>query len=373
MPDDSLPITWRVIASAGLRVRKEADLLGERLSAMPNGTKFVQIGPLEEADGYVWCHHDLGYSAVRKIDGAVFAVIVEETTLPGVNLDPRNALNIGKPSTEQLGNINWLRINYDVSFETGNTDINLAFALYEPICRPYLESGKRLIFVLSHETFGENTQGLPVKRPAEFAPFVAGIVDQWKDWNDQIVWEIWNEPDLGFNDANFDPNKPQASIPLTPSEFADLLSRTIQKIREIDSDAILISGGLMRGQPSYLAQTLAALPQDIQLDGIAIHPYGQDPNQDAHFGPHGDFHTLMQAYKDNANGIPLYITEWGVLDQPNLPVADVAAYATRFLDACKLYAECAVWFAWADQMDNGYGLVEVNQNKKQALYDIFAL
>jgi hypothetical protein len=384
MPENGAAQTWRVVASSGIKIRSKAGLGGERLGVFAFGSRFTQIGELSEADNFLWAQHSEGFSAVREVGGEAFAVIDtgentgEETgslttNLSGVHLDPRNAAVNGKPAVEALGDINWVRINYDVSFEQGNTDINAAFQLYEPICRPYLQAGKRVIFVLSHETFGENTQGLPVVRPQEFANFVANIVNQWKAFSRQIVWEIWNEPDLGFNDPAFDPKAPHASVPLTPAEFANLLRLTIQAVRAVDPAAVLISGGLMTGQPDYLAKTLSVLPNDVRLDGIAIHPYGQDPaGRNDRFGPFGDLKTLMRAYRNNAGGIPLYITEWGVLNHPEFPVKDVAAYAQRFLVASEEFAKCAVWFAWADQMHNGYGLVDANQQKKAPLYEVFA-
>ncbi|MBZ0275247.1 MAG: hypothetical protein K8I60_03840, partial [Anaerolineae bacterium] len=72
---------------------------------------------------------------------------------------------------------------------------------------------------------------------------------------------------------------------------------------------------------------------------------------------------------------PVWITEWGVLDFPNDPAEDVATYATGFVDRVKrLYlgkVACAMWYAWADTMHNGYGLVGQNDQPKQPLYDRF--
>jgi hypothetical protein len=373
MPRDKVFPTWRVIAPDGIRIRSKPSLDGAILSRFAVGSRFDQIGKLVKANGYVWAPHSRGFSAVREVDGIQFAVVSKvESREGGVHLDPRNIDVNGKPPVQALGQILWLRINYDVSFEHGDRDINAAFQLYEPICRPYLEAGKRIIFILSHETFGENTEGQPVVRPQEFANFVATIVNQWRAWNHQLVWEIWNEPDLGFEDEHFDPNGQHASVPLTPSAFANLLGLTIRSIRAVDPNSVLISGGLMAGKPNYLRDTIRLLPEDVRLDGIAIHPYGQDPERDPRFGPHGNLVGLMRAYRMHAQGIPLYITEWGVLNQPSAPVEDVAKYAQRFLAASSELAECAIWFAWADKIHNGYGLVDEHQKKKTPLYEVFA-
>jgi hypothetical protein len=204
MPADEAPNTWVVIATNGVKVRDQPALQGERVGVLPEGSTFVQMGKLVEADGFEWAPHDFqgqrAFSATRPLDGEPFAVL-ETAPLPaldvrGVHIDVRHPL--GKPSVDELGNIHWIRLNYDVSFEQGQTDLEAAFELYHPICRHYLEAGKHLVFVLTHETFGENTKGLPVVRPLEFASFVTEIVQQWSAFGQQIVWEIWNEPDLSF-------------------------------------------------------------------------------------------------------------------------------------------------------------------------------
>jgi hypothetical protein len=72
---------------------------------------------------------------------------------------------------------------------------------------------------------------------------------------------------------------------------------------------------------------------------------------------------------------PVWITEWGVLDVPNEPPERMAKYATAFLRELKTYftdkVAAAVWYAWADTMHNGYGLVDKNDKVKQPLYSEF--
>jgi hypothetical protein len=74
-------------------------------------------------------------------------------------------------------------------------------------------------------------------------------------------------------------------------------------------------------------------------------------------------------------GAPILITEWGVLDFPGDPAAQVADYAIGFISRLKtLYSgkvAAAIWYAWADSMHNGYGLVNTSDQPKQPLYDKF--
>jgi hypothetical protein len=75
------------------------------------------------------------------------------------------------------------------------------------------------------------------------------------------------------------------------------------------------------------------------------------------------------------SGAPIWITEWGVLDHNTDPVGPVGDYAAGFVDRLKrLYSgkvAAAIWYAWADGMHNGYGLVNASDQPKEPLYSRF--
>jgi hypothetical protein len=74
---------------------------------------------------------------------------------------------------------------------------------------------------------------------------------------------------------------------------------------------------------------------------------------------------------------PVWITEWGVLDRQFQPeyTPEVTTYADGFLKIIRTQfpgqVACATWYAWADTMDNGFGLVNQNGQPKQPLYDLY--
>ena len=71
----------------------------------------------------------------------------------GVNLDIFHPL--GKPAPSRLGEIGWLRFGYNVSHGRGSEDINAALARYLPQVEAYRDAGYRVIFAISHQTYGE--------------------------------------------------------------------------------------------------------------------------------------------------------------------------------------------------------------------------
>jgi hypothetical protein len=93
------------------------------------------------------------------------------------------------------------------------------------------------------------------------------------------------------------------------------------------------------------------------------------------YSPFGSIDEDVDAYSKIIPGAPIFITEWGVLDRNNDPAGQVADYAIGFISRLKnLYSgkvAGALWYAWADTMHNGYGLVDHNTNPKQPLYDRF--
>ena len=71
----------------------------------------------------------------------------------------------------------------------------------------------------------------------------------------------------------------------------------------------------------------------------------------------------------------MWITEWGVLDQPNSTVDSVADYAKGFIQYLQARhpekIAATIWYAWADSMHNGYGLVNAANAPKEPLYTLY--
>ena len=72
---------------------------------------------------------------------------------------------------------------------------------------------------------------------------------------------------------------------------------------------------------------------------------------------------------------PLWITEWGVLDRPQDPPANIARYATDMIRYLKRQypgrIAVLIWYAWAQGMHNGFGLVDQSDQPRPPLTDGF--
>lgn len=294
--------------------------------------------------------------------------------MTGMNLDILHPL--GHPEPTRLKGLGWVRFAYNVSMGRGLTDLNTAYNLYAPYIERYRQAGLKVLLVLSHQTYGEGagyvwtemTSARWHDLTAKYADFARRIAGHYAGRG--LIYQIWNEQDTPLDAAH-------AAVPVPAADYAHLLSETIRAIRSADERATIITGGHVGGPAKgsiYAKATLAAMPAGARPDGIACHSYGRGP-VGSKYSPFGAIDDDVDAYGKVLPGAKVWITEWGVLDFPNDPPAQVTDYAAGFVDRLKrLYSgkvATAVWYAWADGMHNGYGLVNALDHPKQPLYDRF--
>ncbi len=303
-----------------------------------------------------------------------------DANLPGVNLDIYHGL--GRPDPRRLGKIGWIRLPYNVSLDPtkpagdshrhGNTDIEATRQRYQPTLEAYARAGHKVLLVFTHQTFGEGAgyrwDEMDSNRwrdlSTKFAAMVGRIAAQYANKNIVHAYQIWNEMDAHSG--------ARASVPLPPADYANLLAQSIKAIRAADPDALVITGGHASGPGNgdrYAEQTLNALPAGIVPDGIACHPYGRgDMRSDEKYRHIGNIDDEITAYARLLPGIPIWITEWGVLDAPNENPTEIARYSREFIERIRTAhphkVATAIWFAWAQGMDNGYGLVDTQGNDR---------
>lgn len=321
-----------------------------------------------------------------SIDEAASAI--PDVPLPGVNLDidhPR-----GRPEPRTLANLGWARMAYNVSLNPtkpegdpnryGNTDTGFTFNRYKPYLEACRQAGLKTILVLTHQTFGEGQgyvwhqmdRGKWRDHAAKYHEIVRQIARQFAGTGLVTAYQIWNEQDTQQGEE-------RAAVPMPVEDYAHLLGGAIQAIRESDREAFVITGGHISGDVTgvnYAKRTLQLLPGGVRPDGIAFHPYGKGPDGSP-FAPFGPMDGIINRFARVMPDQPLWITEWGVLDRQgqNNIAGQVTQYATTNLNTMRLgfpgMIACACWYAYADGMDNGYGLVTFRNQPKQPLYDSY--
>ncbi|MBI5667247.1 MAG: hypothetical protein HZC41_04495 [Chloroflexi bacterium] len=335
--------------------------------------QWLQVRTPGGVAGYVACQYIQASAAPAPLGNIL-----------GMNLDIYNRL--GRPDPAQMKGIGWIRVKFNVSLDPdrpfttdnssgryGNTDIVAAFNRHRPALEPYARAGIKILMVFTHQLYGEaagyNWNEMTTAHwrdlSAKYADFARRSVELWKPTGIVHAYQIWNEQDT-------EPGKGRAAVPVPPADYGVLLAETIRAIRTVDTATPIITGGHCRGPDAgstYIRAALRAMPPDVRPDGIATHPYGRGVKGHV-FSVFGALDEEIRKYAAVLPGKPVWITEWGVLGrQGDVSIAaKVADYATGFMRICRgglagpVAAAC--WYAWADGMDDGYGLVDGNGQPK---------
>ncbi len=296
----------------------------------------------------------------------------------GVNLDVYHPL--GRPNPSRLGDMGWVRLGYNVSNFRGSQDIEAALRRYLPLMAAYRQAGYRIVFTTSHQTYGEGrSQFWPWSQMTDvkwgwlisrFADMMHDIARQWAGRGLVSAWQVWNEQDSHAGSTS--------AVPVPPHIYPRMFAHVYRAIRSADSEVHIITGGFASGPAEgsrYARRLVRDLPPEIEPDGIAFHPYGRGVNGHPTYAPFGHIDELVWAYSAVLPRKPLWITEWGVLDQNDDKAQDVAKYAGSFIRHLKAnYASkiaAIIWYAWAEGMHNGYGIVDAANNPRPPLSDTF--
>lgn len=304
----------------------------------------------------------------------------------GMNLDMYNPQ--GAPDPSKLEGIGWIRVKFNMSLNPdkpqgdparyGNKDVNATFNRVKPFIEKYVKAGLKVIMVFTHQLYGEgagfnwetiDSSGWNRLIPT-YADYAKQVAQKFAGTGLVHAYQIWNEQDTLREHM-------RAAVPIDATNYAKMLTQTIRAMRPVVGDAKIITGGHVTGNPKYAADTIKQIPSDALPDGIAFHPYGLGPGQSvSKWSNNGLLVNSIRGYGNILPGKPLWITEWGVLNvQGQDQHADsIKDYMASFLNICKQHSgqiAAAVWYAWADGMDNGYGLVRADGSPREPLYSSF--
>ncbi|MEM9951879.1 MAG: peptidoglycan DD-metalloendopeptidase family protein [Chloroflexota bacterium] len=380
----------------GLRLRPTGSGLNVRKIPLPTGTILGQLQTFDfviprELHGRVinktgregeWINLKMpdgrtGFAGAWFLEATQFQKYALDVNPVGVNLDARHPL--GRPAPNRLGDIGWVRFGYNVSDNRGSEDIVAAYNRYAPLAEAYTRAGYKVCFTTSHQTYGE-AKGFPTWTQMQdenwhvlidrFAEMMARISQQWAGKGLVHCWQIWNEQDAPIGAI--------ASVPMSPQNYGRMIDRVLPAIKSADSDVSIITGGHTSGPglgPNYARNAINRTPQGQRLDGVAFHPYGRDVRANSRYGQFGHIDDSVEAYSTVLPSKPLWITEWGVLDRPNDSPTDIANYATNMINHLKArypgQIATLIWYAWAQGMHNGYGIVDGAERPRPPLTERF--
>lgn len=334
--------------------------------------KWIKVRSISGIQGYTAAWH---LAATTASEGMLALPGVNPV---GVNLDAYH--DIGKPEASRLGELGWVRFGYNVSNFRGSEDIAAALERYLPLVESYREAGYRVVFTTSHQTYGEAQSEFwpwPQMNDAKwdrlitrFAEMMGDIAAQWAARDLVSAWQIWNEQDAPIGAV--------ASVPMSSENYSKMFAQAYRAIRSADSDVYIVTGGFTSGPQrgsAYARRLLRDLPDDVEPDGVAFHPYGRGLNDQPKYAIWGHIDESVWAYSSVMPHKPLWMTEWGVLDRPQDDIKHVTKYATDMVRHLKVNFPgkfaAIIWYAWAEGMHNGYGIVDRQGNSRPPLTERF--
>lgn len=177
-----------------------------------------------------------------------------------------------------------------------------------------------------------------------YARFAAHMVRRYGV--DDIVWEIWNEPDL----ARFWP--PQSDV----DQFAVLAQTACQEMRRIAPNATIIGPSLGRipdpqdgVTPAYISSILSSGVQRC-LNAISVHPYRHGAEEpEAVFR---DYATMVGLLAQKKVFLPIVNSEWGYTTLQTSEEKQ-AAYVLRTRLTDMIWGvPLSIWYEWKDSLDD---------------------
>lgn len=195
-----------------------------------------------------------------------------------------------------------------------------------------------------------------------FVNFAREAVERYK--GKQIIWEIWNEPNIEFW-------KPKTNV----NDYAKLAIDTTSVIKSIDKSAFVIAPALSQFDYSYL-NSLGKLGLFKYIDAVSIHPYKRG-NPETVIDDYKKIKELVNQYPHN-NNINIVSSEWGYpTTWKGINDMKQAQYCIReYLTNIMCNVNISIWYDWVDDgndknnMEHTFGTVYKDLTPKPTYYAI---
>lgn len=171
---------------------------------------------------------------------------------------------------------------------------------------------------------------------AAFAKWAAAMVEHFKGNN--IVWEIWNEPNISFW-------KPKPDV----TQYTALALATCKAIRAVVPDALIIGPCTSQVPMPYIESFMASGVLQY-LDAVSVHPYrNYSKSPETAIVDYNNLHGLIDKYAPaDKKQMPIISSEWGYSTSTKGVSETVqAAYIVRMQLANLLYGvPISIWYDW---------------------------
>jgi hypothetical protein len=206
-----------------------------------------------------------------------------------------------------------------------------------------------------------------------YARFAAAAAQRYK--GDDIIWEIWNEPDLNYFWS------PKAD----PDAYSTLASTACSAMRDV-APAAKIVGPAAAGMPSLkdrlgvgLIATVLRSPASLCFDAISVHSYRIEPNkppkepESVMRDNEASLAFIAEHAREDRPPLPLICSEWGFSSFQVTPDRQADYVLRTHLSNLLSGVPVTIWYEWRDSMQGGadseahYGLTDYDGKDKPAI------
>ncbi|MCW3055038.1 MAG: hypothetical protein JWN14_4208, partial [Chthonomonadales bacterium] len=252
----------------------------------------------------------------------------------GVNIhfnDPRP----GEMEQLAAAGFKWVRQDFTwagIEREKGRYD----FAPYDRLMGHLKKFGIRPIFILDYgnDLYQPGSPNTPETRAA-FGRFASSAVTHFKGQG--IVWEMWNEPNIGFW-------KPKPNV----DAYVALALETGKAIRRTAPDEWFVGPGMSGMDFPFLRRCLGAGLLNY-WDAVSFHPY-RDTAPETAAADFAQVRDLIEQYNPRNTQVPILSSEWGYSElYPGLNRERQSWYIARQTLTNLIYGlRISIWYDWHD-------------------------
>lgn len=273
----------------------------------------------------------------------------------GVNIHFRGAPARDLDGIQRAG-FRWIRMDFVWDYIEKTQGV-YDFTDYDTLVAGLRSRHIRPLFILDYgnKLYQEGAPRSPQARAA-FARFAAAAADHYR--GQSIIWEIWNEPNIGFW-------QPQPNA----DEYAALAFETARAIKATDPNATVIAPGSST-LPLPFMETLFKTGALRYLDAVSFHPYRGD-NPESAAADYAQVRRLIAKYAPGRD-VPLVSSEWGYTTA-SVSEKTQAQYLTRQMLSNMIEGiRVSIWYDWHNDGTNpkegehNFGTVRYNYAPKPA-------
>ncbi|HLI47515.1 MAG TPA: cellulase family glycosylhydrolase [Chthonomonas sp.] len=272
----------------------------------------------------------------------VWAQYRQEYPLPTPSIPDSLGVNIHftDPAPNRLdllaaAGFKWIRMDFswsDTEHERGVYN----FSDYDRLMAGLRRAHIRALFILDYgnDLYQHGAPTTPEARAA-FCKWVAAAVTHFR--HQGILWEMWNEPNIGFWQPHPDVN-----------QYADLALAVGQTIRRVAPDEWYIGPGMSGMDFGFLEGCFKrGLLQ--YWDAVSFHPY-RDAAPETAAPDFERVRQLIRQYAPPGKSVPILASEWGYSElYQGLDLEKQSRYIVReFLSNIANGLLLTIWYDWHD-------------------------